>query len=140
VAGPVLAAVARFTPVGVLIVAAAHRRLSPLLQDAARVFAPPGWRRWISVEAPVLGPVYGAAACAVFALTLGELGATLLVAPPGYATATMRIYNYLHYGASQTVAGLSLVMAVATMLAGLVCAACLGRAGRVSPAARRRSH
>ena len=48
----------------------------------------------------------------VFALTLGELGATLLVIPPGQSTLTLRLYNYLHYGASEEVAGLSLLLTV----------------------------
>jgi iron(III) transport system permease protein len=64
-------------------------------------------------------PGFVAAACVVFALAAGELGATLVVAPPGQATLTMRIYNYLHYGASQTVAGLCLIMASTALGAGV---------------------
>jgi iron(III) transport system permease protein len=51
---------------------------------------------------------------------MGELGATLMVIPPGKATLTMRIYNYLHYGASDTVAGLCLVLALGVLLAGVL--------------------
>ena len=48
-----------------------------------------------------------------FALCMGEFGVTLLVTPPGYQTITLKIYNYLHYGASETIAVLCLfVLAV----------------------------
>ncbi len=32
--------------------------------------------------------------------------------PPGQSTLTLRLYNYLHYGASEEVAGLSLLLTV----------------------------
>jgi iron(III) transport system permease protein len=47
------------------------------------------------------------------------LGAALMVVPPGESTLTMRIYNYLHYGASSTVSGLSLVLTAVVALAAL---------------------
>ena len=72
------------------------------------------------VSVPMLAPGAVAAACIVAALTAGELGATLIVAPPGRATLTMRIHNYLHYGASDTVAGLCLAVALAAALAGVL--------------------
>jgi iron(III) transport system permease protein len=76
----------------------------------------------------MLVPGLLAAAGIVFALTTGELGATLLVAPPGQATLTIRIYNFLHYGASSVVAGLCLMMAVTILIAGII--AVLALAGR----------
>jgi iron(III) transport system permease protein len=68
--------------------------------------------------AAMLLPGLLAAGGIAFALTTGELGATLLVAPPGQATLTMRIYNFLHYGATGTVAGLCLMMALFSVVAG----------------------
>jgi len=70
------------------------------------------------VRLPLLLPGLLAGASLVFALTLGELGATLIVAPPGQSTLTLRIYNYLHYGASDVVAGLCLAMLLFTLAAG----------------------
>ena len=58
----------------------------------------------------------------VFLFSLGEVGASLLVAPPGEATLPMRIYNLLHYGATDTVFALSLVI---LMVAAAVCGAVL---------------
>ena len=116
---PVLAALARFTPLAALVLAAQLRRTDPLLIDAARIVAGNRpIRTWLRIRLPLLMPGLLAAAALVFALTAGELGATLIVAPPGRATLTMRIYNFLHYGASSTVAGLCLVMAAVAVAAG----------------------
>jgi iron(III) transport system permease protein len=66
-----------------------------------------------------------AAACLVFVLAMGELGATVVVAPPGSQTLTLRIYNYMHYGASDAVAALCLAMAAVAVLAGAAAALAL---------------
>ncbi len=117
---PVLAWLARFTPLAALVFAAQLRRLDPLLIDAARLFQTSRSKTWLQIYLPMLAPGLLAAGFIVFALCAGELGATLIVAPPGRATLIMRIYNYLHYGASEIVAGLCLFMTLtAGGLAGL---------------------
>lgn len=117
---PALANLARFAPLAVLVVLAQLRRRDPLLLDAAQVFQPAWWRRQIQVAVPLVLPGLLAGAGLVFALSMGELGATLMTVPPGQATLTMRIYSYLHYGASDTVAGLCLVLAVSVLAAGAI--------------------
>ena len=107
-----IAGVARFAPFAVLAVFAQERRLDPALVDAARVHQRSRLHGWWRVRLPLLGPGLVAAACVVFVLTLGELAATVVVVPPGSQTLTLRIYNYLHYGASDAVAALCLAMAV----------------------------
>lgn len=120
---PILAVLARFAPLGCLVAAAQFRRVDPLLSDAARVFEPRTLHRWLRAALPTVAPGLLAAACVVAALAAAELPATLIVAPPGQATLTMRIYNYLHYGASEAVAGLCLVATVSALLvAGLMSA------------------
>jgi iron(III) transport system permease protein len=117
---PVFAWLARFTPLAALVFAAQLRRLDPLLIDAARLFHTSRSKTWWRIYLPMLAPGLLAAGFIVFALCAGELGAGLIVAPPGQATLIMRIYNYLHYGASETVAGLCLFMTLtAGGLAGL---------------------
>ena len=122
---PVLAALARFTPFAALVMLAQVRRIDVQLLEAARLLRPGrlavGTRIWLPLAAP--GLVAAAAVC--FALTIGELGATLVVAPPGRATVTMRVYNLLHYGATDQVAGLSLTIVVVTLAAALLAAAVL---------------
>jgi iron(III) transport system permease protein len=108
-----LAALARFAPIAVLAVAAWRSRLDPALLEAAQVFAPPR-RAFLRVELPLLAPGLVAGAAIVFALSLAELPATLLVVPPGGGSLALRIYNYLHYGASGSVAALSLLLMAGT--------------------------
>lgn len=118
-----LAALARFVPLAVMVAAAWRSRLDPAWFDAAQVFGSPR-RAFLRVEIPLLAPGLVVAAAVVSALALGELPATLLVVPPGGGTLALRIYNYLHYGASGSVAALSLVLAsgmiLAASLAGLL--------------------
>lgn len=114
---PPLASVTRFAPLGVVILVAQLRRTDTLLYDAALVFQPARWRRVVQIVAPLLAPGLLAGVGFVFALSSGELGATLMVIPPGRATLTMRIYNYLHYGASDSVAGLCLVLGGGALVA-----------------------
>lgn len=122
---PVLAALARFAPLALALAIAQHGRVDPLMWDAARVFQASGLHTAWRIRLPLLAPGLVAGASLVFALALGELGATLIVAPPGQSTLTMRIYNYLHYGASDVVAGLCLTMALLTLTAGTVSAVAL---------------
>lgn len=113
---PILAALARFAPLAVLVMVAQLRRIDRLLFDAAGVFQTSRTRTWVQVVLPMLAPSLVAANGVVSALSLGELGATLIVAPPGQATLTMRIYSYLHYGASENVAALCLLIAIGTLM------------------------
>jgi iron(III) transport system permease protein len=114
---PVLAAIARFTPFAAIVMVAQLRRINPLLIDAGRIIQKNSRQTALRIWLPMLLPGLLAAGGIAFALTTGELGATLLVAPPGQATLTMRIYNFLHYGATETVAGLCLMMAVFSVVA-----------------------
>jgi iron(III) transport system permease protein len=119
---PVLGALARFTPVAAIALLAQLKRVDPALLEAARIYQRDDWQTWVRVRVPLLAPGLLAAAGLVFVLTAGELGATLLIAPPGLATLTMRIYNYLHYGASETVAGLGLVMSLGALFSAAIAA------------------
>ena len=117
---PVLASLARFAPMAAVIVLTQLRRIDPSLIEAARILETSPVRTWVRIRLPMLAPGLLAAAGVLFVLSLGELGATLLVAPPGRATLTMRIYNFLHYGASDTVAGLCLMLTGVVLLFGLM--------------------
>jgi iron(III) transport system permease protein len=112
---PVLAALARFSPVAAIAILAQRRRLDSSLIDAAMIYQKGAMQTLLRVRIPLLSPGLLAAAGVVLVLAAGELGATLLVAPPGRATLTMRIYNYLHYGASETVASLGLLMSICAL-------------------------
>ncbi len=115
---PVLAMLARFSPVAALAILAQHRRTDPSLFEAGQIFQRNPLKRWLGVELPLLGPGLFAAAGIVLVLSAGELGATLITIPPGQSTLTLRIYNYMHYGASEVVAGLGLLVLLVTLAMG----------------------
>jgi iron(III) transport system permease protein len=117
---PVLAGIIRFLPVAIIIISAQVHMIDPVLLDAARFLGDLGSASYRRVVAPMIAPGIFIAAVFLFALTLGELGATLLVAAPGHQTLTMKIYNYLHYGSFSAVAGLCILMAGITTIATLL--------------------
>jgi iron(III) transport system permease protein len=121
---PVLAALARFTPLATIVLLARMRRIEQPLLDAVDLYQPSllhGW--WLRLR--LLAPALLAAAGVTAALAMGELGATIVVVPPGCATVSMKIYGYLHYGASQEVAGLCLLVAASTAVTGALVAVAL---------------
>ena len=114
----VLANLARFSSFAALILMAQLRRIDRAQLDAASLYQKNNFQNWLKVKLPLFSPGIFAASFIVFALSLGELGATLIIAPPGKATLTMRIYNFMHYGASHEVAGLCFVIALMVILSG----------------------
>jgi iron(III) transport system permease protein len=116
---PVFASVSRFASFAVIILFVQTRSIDPALFDAARVFSRDTIHTMLHITLPLLAPGLIIASAILGALTLGELGATLIVTPPGFGTLAIKIYNYLHYGAATEVAGLCLLMVTSTLLAGL---------------------
>ena len=119
---PVLAALARFTPIAALIMTAQLRRINPRLIEAAEILQPRRIYKSFWIRLPLVGPGLLAGTLLTFILSLGELGATLLVVPAGKSTLTIRIYNFLHYGASETVASLCLAITLLALGFGMIAA------------------
>jgi iron(III) transport system permease protein len=117
---PIFADLARFSPFAVLAVYAFVRRVDPLLIEAAQLLRPSGPARWWRIEGPLAAPGLVAAFVVVFCGSVGELEATLMSAAPGAGVLSMRVFNYLHYGASDTVAALGLVLGAVLWSAGAV--------------------
>jgi iron(III) transport system permease protein len=118
----VVAHVARFLPFAVYAAGSRVRHIDPVLLEAAALPDVGWWRRFLWVRLPLIAPAVAITLLVVFVFSLGELGASLLISPPGEATLPMRIYNLLHYGATDTVAALSLA---ALTVAGIACAGVL---------------
>ncbi|MFC2101909.1 ABC transporter permease [Bacteroidota bacterium] len=116
----VLGDLSRFLPVALLVLFITFKKINPALIDAARIVERRSFRIIYRITLPLLAPGLIASAFVVFILSLGELGASILVAPPGKSTISMMIFNYLHYGESSTVAGLSLLLVIATLCAGVI--------------------
>jgi iron(III) transport system permease protein len=129
---PIMAALVRFTSFAVLVLTVQLKYIDGLLVDAARIIQPVRSKIWLKVWLPMVLPGIMAATGITLAFTLGELGATLLTAPPGQATLTMRIYNFLHYGATSGVAGLCLLMAAIVLAAGLAATVALAWWARIA--------
>jgi iron(III) transport system permease protein len=104
----------RLAPFAAIVIAAMLKRIDPGVLDAGRLLMKPG-RFWRRVLLPLTGPALIVGFGLVAALSLSELGATLIVVPPGSSTLTIRIYNMLHYGASDEVAGLSFLLVLLTL-------------------------
>jgi iron(III) transport system permease protein len=105
----VLAHAARLLPFAAFAAAAQVRRIDPRLLEAASLHDVGAWRRFWRVRLPLMVPAAAVAWLVVFVFSLGELGVSLLVVPPGQATLPIRVYNLMHYGATDTVAALCLV-------------------------------
>ena len=52
----------------------------------------------------------------IFSLSVSEYGIVHLITPPGYQMLTIKIYNYLHYGSSEVVFALNLVVLLIVLL------------------------
>lgn len=134
---PAVALIARYGLIEVVVLTLAIIRLDPDLIAAMDLEGPALLAR-IGLMSQLLARESLAAVLIVFTLDMGEFGATLLVTPPGYQTLSIKIYNYLHYGASDVVATLCLTL-LAVVLAAIAGAGWLWRrsAGRGVPRAVR---
>jgi iron(III) transport system permease protein len=90
-----LAYLARLLPVAALILTAGVRSL-PVSHEEAAAVSGAGWLRTMSrIVLPQMRLATGAAWVIVFVLAFGELGASILIAPPGEATLPIRIYTLI---------------------------------------------
>jgi thiamine transport system permease protein len=95
------------------------RGIQPSLREAAAVMGASPWQVWRQVDLAIVGRAMLVAAAFAFAISMGEFGATALVARPEFPTMPVVIYRFLgqpgalNYG--QALAMSSLLM--------LVCAA-----------------
>jgi len=127
---PVWANVVRFLPIAAFVFYASRRRMDKGLLDAARIFGRSRFFILRRVSLPLVLPGLVVAGAVCFSLAMGELGATLLVAPPGRATLIMRLYNLLHYGASRDVASLCLLLSLSALAVSGVMTIILNRNSR----------
>jgi iron(III) transport system permease protein len=104
-----LAYSARFVPVAALIVAASVRQIPPSHEEAAAV-AGVGWLRVVvAVVMPQIARGLAAAWVVAFVFAFGELGASILVSPPGESTLPIRIYTIIANTPASVVAALALL-------------------------------
>lgn len=122
-----LAYLARFVPVAALILAATAQTVS-VSQEEAAAAGGAGWLRTIGgIVLPQMHVGIAAAWVVAFVLAFGELGVSILVAPPGEATLPIRVYTMIANAPSSQVAALALFqsLVIFTPLAAFAAAASL---------------
>lgn len=100
----------------------AMRALPGSQVNAAATLGAGPWRTLMRVELPQLAPSLVVAAAFAFAISMGEFGATLLLARPEYATLPVAIFDRLgrpgavNYGAALGLASVLMLVTAAVML------------------------
>lgn len=92
------------------------RGIQPSLRETAAVLGASSWRVWREVDLPIMSRAILVSVVFAFTVSLGEFGATVLIARPQYPTLPVAIYRFLgqpgavNYG--QALAMSSLLMLV----------------------------
>ena len=101
----------RFLPIGVLLLIPAVHRVPRELEQAARVDGC-GWlREYWHIRIPAVAADAGVTWLVLLMLCFAELGATVLLAPPAWPTASVRFATLIHFGVYRDVAILALLAA-----------------------------
>jgi iron(III) transport system permease protein len=102
---------ARFVPVATLVIAAATSYV-PMSQEEAASVSGAGWLRTMTrIVVPQIRLGLVTAWVIAFVLAFGELGVSILIAPPGEATLPIRIYTIIANTPPSHVAALALLQA-----------------------------
>jgi iron(III) transport system permease protein len=105
----ILAYLARFVPVAALAIAATTRYV-PVSHEEAAAVSGAGWlRTMIRIVLPQIRLGLLSAWVVAFVLAFGELGVSILVAPPGETTLPIRIYTIIANTPPSHVAALALL-------------------------------
>ena len=131
--GAVLAATVVAFPLILRSARAAFESVDPQLERAARVLGMTEWQVFFRVTVPMAWPGILAGVLLVFARSLGEFGATLMVAgsiPGRTQTLSVAVYEAVQAGQDDTANFL-------VVLTSLVCVVVLLASGRLAPAPKR---
>ena len=124
---PVLAVMIRFMPFGIILISDALEKIDDDKLRIAAVLGAGRLRITAGIIVPEIKKTLMLASGVVFMLGTGELGATIMVIPPGWSTFTVRLYGYLHYGATEKIAEISLIMITGIFCSGIVLKKAYGR-------------
>ena len=101
--------IVRFLPIGILLLLVAVRRVPREIESAARIDG----CDWLAVQRHVYWPAVAGDAAVVWLITVilcfAEVGATKLVAPPGWNTASVRAFTLIHGGVDGNLALLAVL-------------------------------
>jgi len=105
-----LAVMIRFMPIGILVIVAGLRKIPEDMISVAYIASGSIRKSFEKIILPLAMPSVLIAIGLVFLLGIGELGTTVMVLPAGLSTITVRLYGYMHYGATELIAEISLVL------------------------------
>lgn len=98
-------------------VSAALERLDPAYQQAAESLGASGYRVLTRITLPLLLPALGAAAGLAVALSMGELGATVMVYPATWKTLPVTIFGLSDRGQVFSAAACTTILLATTLVA-----------------------
>ena len=107
---PWLVQTIRALPLVTLVLWPALASVPQSMLDTAATDGAGWWRRLLWIALPQRWPAVVAAWLVGLAVAVGELGATVLVVPPGPTTISVRIFSLIHYGVDDRVASICLLM------------------------------
>jgi len=99
----------RLAPIAVLMLFPAIAFRSRELLNLAELDQLSPWQRFTRLEWPTIGPVAAATFAVILALSLGELPATNIVAPPGVEIFSVRLWGLMHTGMESHLAAVVLL-------------------------------
>jgi len=115
-----LAVMIRFMPIGILIIVAGLRKIPDDLVSVAYIASKNTKEPIFKIIIPLTISSILIAMSVVFLLGIGEMGTTVMVLPAGVSTITVRLFGYLHYGATELIAELSLVVVTLLLIFELI--------------------
>lgn len=113
-------------PFSYRIISAAVSKVPKIYDEAASGLGSGHWRSLCSVTIPLLSSGIKTSFALSFAFSIGELGATIMVYPPGFITAPIDIIQYIARGFYYQGSALTLMMLVITFC----CLLIIGFAGK----------
>ncbi len=111
---PAIGMAIRYAPFSLLVLASGMRRIDRAAVEMGRLLSPGKNKAFWRIELAMLAPGMAAAFAITALLSMGEEGIGLVLMPAGLETMAVKVYNYLHYGASELISGFSLVTMAGT--------------------------
>ncbi len=109
---PALGLAIRYLPFSLIIQYGAYMRIDLKKLEAADLLKRDRIRSFFKAYLPLLSPGIIISSITVFLLTLGDVSTSLILMPAGKEPLSVKIYNYLHYGSSATVARLCIIQII----------------------------
>ncbi|MBN2476746.1 MAG: iron ABC transporter permease [Pirellulales bacterium] len=130
VLAPWLALLVRSLPLATLVMWHALRTVPEEMLDSAAVDGAGPLGRLCRVALPCRLSAVALAWVVALAVALGDLAASILVVPPGVTTLSIQIFDLLHSGVEDQVAGISLALVVLFAVSAAVAAGLVRRLSR----------